>query len=371
MQMPHAQRIFACTSGALLLLGAACASDPGAVPQIPFTGAGVLANGNAGTTAGSTAGTLATGSSVLPTGGSSGLATGSAGTAGGTAGAAGSWDDDADGGVAGSGGDVIAAGSGGSSGNAGGGSGAGGSAGSAPADAPKPKCKTKASQVVLIGDSYINYTAHTFPADMAREAGETWRMYAVPGTAMGSGGIAGLIPPQLDQALAADDDILVAVMDGGGNDILIPALTWPGGAQCKESTTSPSMKVCQDIVKTAMDAAEKLLMKAADAGIRDTVYFFYPHIPGGALGGANPNVILDYSLPKAKAFCDDAVNKTGGKLRCHFIDFVPIFDGHPEWMADDGVHENALGSAQMAKTIWQTMKDECLGQPASSGCCEP
>jgi hypothetical protein len=374
--MVIAPRVIIGSSSLLMLMSVACSTDPTIAPTPPYLGGSTVIAGKTGTVSAG-AGATAIGTGVIGASGTLAVsgASGIAGSASAGVGGAAAWEDDADGGVAGSaGGSAGVAGAAGAKAAAGSGgaSGSAGSAGSASVDGPKPKCKTKASQVILVGDSYINYTAHTFPADMAKEAGETWRMYAVPGTAMATGGIAGLIPPQLDQAIAADKDIVAIVMDGGGNDILIPAITWPGGAQCKESEDAPSMKVCQDIVATAFTAADKLLQKAADAGIRDTLYFYYPHIPGGGLGGAHPNAILDYSLPKAKAFCDDAVNKTKGKLRCHFLDLGPVFDGHiTDWFADDGIHENSKGSAQMAKVINQMMKDECIAQPASSGCCEP
>jgi lysophospholipase L1-like esterase len=249
--------------------------------------------------------------------------------------------------------------------------GSGGAGGTPATEGLKPKCKTSPSQVIVVGDSYLNWITHTFGDDLAREAAETWRMYAVGGCSLGSGGLC-LIPPQLDQAISDDKNIVAAVMTGGGNDILIAdEAMFPGGTECKDRMESPTLKPCQDIVASAITAGEKLMQTAADAGIRDVIYLFYPHIPGGGFGGENPNFLLDYALPKAKALCDDAVKRTQAKLRCHFIDLVPVFEGHPDWFADDGIHENALGSAAMAKKVVEVAKDKCVAQPASSGCCEP
>jgi hypothetical protein len=235
----------------------------------------------------------------------------------------------------------------------------------------KPRCVTAGTQVVLIGDSYINWASHTLPADLARESGQTWRNYAVGGASMGSGGIA-LIPPQWDTAKAAGADIRAVVMDGGGNDVLIPAATWIGGADCKNSANSPNIAVCQMIFQTALTAATNLMQKMANDGVRDIVYFFYPHVPNGTiLGGTNPNAILDYSLPRAKAACDDAWETSNHKARCHFVDMIPVFEGHMDWFAPTDIHPNAMGSAAMAKAIWARMKEKCIAQPASSGCCEP
>jgi len=265
------------------------------------------------------------------------------------------------------------AGAAGTAGSAGAG-GSAGAAGGAAIKGPKPKCKRSASQVIVLGDSYLNWFTHTFPEDMSREAGEMWRLYAAGGCSLGSGGFCtGLqIPEQLELAIAEDPDIVAGVMTGGGNDILVAdGLQFPGGEQCKELKESPTMQVCQEIVSTALSAAEKLMDTAASAGIRDVVYLFYPHIPGGGLAGENPNALLDYALPKAKALCDGAQTKTQGKLRCHFLDLVPVFNGHPDWFADDGIHQNPLGSAAMAREVMKVMKAACIAQPETSACCEP
>jgi hypothetical protein len=247
-------------------------------------------------------------------------------------------------------------------------SGSGGSAG----NPSQPPCESKASQTVIIGDSYINWASHTLPADLAREAGETWRLYAVGGSSMATGGIAGFIPDQFEQALAADPNILFVVMDGGGNDILIPAATWVGGADCKNNANSPTIPVCQQIVQAAIDRAIKLMDRAASVGVRQVVYFFYPHVPNGTLvGGQNPNAILDYALPIVRSTCEEARARTGGKLSCYFVDMIPVFNGHPEYFAPADIHPNATGSAAMAKAIWGAMKSGCVAQKASSGCCTP
>jgi hypothetical protein len=236
----------------------------------------------------------------------------------------------------------------------------------------RPPCMKSPNQVVLLGDSYVNWISHTFPADLAKEAGVTYRLYAVGGTAMGSGGI-GLIPPQLDQAVSADPNIIAVVMDGGGNDILVAdTAQFPQGAECKQSAMSPSIPDCQKIVQKAADSAVALMNTAAEKGIRDVVYFSYPHVPEGTLvGGAFPNAILDYALPLMKATCDGAYARTGGRLRCHFLDLIPVFDGHPDWFAFTDIHPTPAGSQGMAKAVWKVMKDACIAQPASSGCCTP
>jgi hypothetical protein len=239
-------------------------------------------------------------------------------------------------------------------------------------DVTRPPCMKSPNQVVVLGDSYINWISHTFPADLVKESGVTYRMYAVGAAAMATGGVS-LIPPQFDQAVAADPNIIAVVMDGGGNDILVAdTAQFPQGADCKQLATSPTISDCQKIVQKAVDKAVELMDTAATKGVKDVVYFFYPHVPEGTLiGGAHPNAILDYALPKVKATCDGARARTGGRLTCHFLDLIPVFDQHPEYFAFTDIHPNPAGSQAMAKAVWAVMKNACIAQPASSGCCAP
>jgi hypothetical protein len=233
----------------------------------------------------------------------------------------------------------------------------------------RPPCMTNPSQVISMGDSYMNWGTHTFPADLNAAAGVTFRpTYAVGGFSMGSGGI-GLIPPLFDVALAADPDIIAAVLDGGGNDLLIPALGRPDCKNLRDANTNPG---CQQIVTDGINAASGLMTKMADAGVHDVVYFFYPHVPAPtALGGSYPNVMLDYALPLIKEFCDSTASKTSGRLSCWFVDTIPIFEGHSDWFAPADIHENSKGSRAIAEAVVATMKAHCIAQPVSSGCCRP
>jgi hypothetical protein len=358
-----------------LALGAACdnpPAQPSAAPPQPTMA-----------TAGSTSATPAaagSGPAATPAAGSRAVTSPSAGGAGASAvspAAGGSLAHAAGSGGAGTGGKLasaagaLAAGSGGA--GAGGtvaSAGSGGSAGSGAA--VKPPCLKKDSQLIAVGDSYLNWITHNFPDDFKQAFGGNYRMYAVGGASMASGGIATMVPDQLTMALAEDKDVIAAVMTGGGNDILIADTTmFPGSDGCKDSTDSATMSVCQDVIKLAIKTAGELMKTAAAAGIKDVIYIYYPHIPGGGFGGMNPNVILEYSLPMARDLCNQAEATTNGQLRCHFLELEPLFMGNKDLFADDGIHENAMGSAVMAKEVVKIMKEKCIAQHAESGCCTP
>jgi hypothetical protein len=296
-------------------------------------------------------------------------------------------------------------GQGGQSGNDGAVAGVSGGAGSGPDASPAgtdggdgdgdgdggsglPPCLDDPRELIVMGDSYVHWISHTFPQDLASTYGgaavgvwdvpyeEGGRNYAVGGYAMATGGW-GLIPEQLPLAVADDPKIHSAVMTGGGNDFILVSEEWVGGDQCRNDPSPMPQRVCQDIVQAALDAGSQLMIDAADAGIRDVVYFFYPNIPDGTwVGGEHPNALLDWSYPKVQALCDDALANTGGRMRCHFLDLRPVFAGHPEYFAggtfgEGDIHENSEGSKAMAKVIVELMKDRCIAQPASSGCCQP
>lgn len=252
----------------------------------------------------------------------------------------------------------------------------------------RPPCLEDPRELILLGDSYVHWISHTFPQDFAATYGapavgvwdvpydEGGRNYAVGGYAMATGGW-GLIPEELPLAVADYPNIKAAVMTGGGNDFILVSAEWEGGDLCRNDPSPMPQQVCQDIVQAALDAGHQLMLDAADAGLRDVVYFFYPNIPDGTwVGGDHPNALLDWSYPKVQALCDDAEANTGGRLRCHFLDMRPVFAGHPEYFAggtfgEGDIHENSVGSKAMAEAIVKLMKDRCIAQPAISGCCAP
>lgn len=262
-------------------------------------------------------------------------------------------------------------------GGAGGIGGGGGEGGMMPPDEHVSPCIEDPNDVAMLGDSYVNWITHNFPDDMRAQAGQQWSLYAVGATSMATGGL-GRIPDQLPMALADNPNLKAIVMTGGGNDILVAdTVMFPDAVNCTSVPEAPMIEDCQTIVQKALEVAETLMDDAADAGIRDVVYFFYPHIPGGGLiSGPTPNPILDYALPRAKEVCDSALEKTEGRMKCHFVDMVPVFEGKTGLFADavseagDGVHPNAMGSLEMAKEIWRVMKQDCVGQPAGTACCE-
>jgi lysophospholipase L1-like esterase len=270
------------------------------------------------------------------------------------------------------GGSIAGNGAGGAAGGAAPGSGDGVVVGGA-----RPPCLAVPSEGVFIGDSYITgFLSPPLQPTLAAldpfVAG--FRNHAVAGTAMASGGL-GTIPPQFDTTLAEDARVKLVIMDGGGNDFLIcDPIRYPRCTTLCSAPGSATQRVCTDIVAAAVAAMGQLAAKMADAGVKDIVYFFYPHIPNHN-GGFRE--IVDYSEPLVRQQCQDVSTITGGRLTCHFVDLTGPFqaaggDLNPaNFSPIDGIHPSAAGQVIIASQIWSTMQRGCLGQTAASGCCVP
>jgi hypothetical protein len=257
--------------------------------------------------------------------GGSGAGSGAAGGSGGGSGATGG----AGGGVGGVGGG--AGGVGGGTGGVGGGSGL-----------IPDRCNGDASKTIMIGDSYLALSGDV-TRFLQQYSGQTYRTYYVSGTQM-VGGAAPNIPDQARQAYA-EGPVQTIIMTGGGNDVLI------GDATCR---TDPNGTTCRATVDNTLTASQALMQEAANMGVKEVVYFFYPHLPGSLLAPATLNQVLDYAAPLAQDACESAT-----VLDCSFIDTRQPFEGHPEYIGLDGIHPTAAGSEVIAQLVWAVMQENC------------
>jgi len=375
----------------------ACESDDLTTSSSPAGAAGStgLPVAATGSTAGVSAGaTVPTGTAgATPTAGSS--ATGRAGTGSpqpsaagsgtGTAGASAAGASAAGAGVAGASGtasvgaagtDAVSTAGSGAAGSSAAGTGAagsaaagsGGAAGSVASEFKRP-CIADGNEVVFIGDSYSDYgIAHRSMAsfveqhgrmDGALKTGDTYRNLAVAGTTLAAPPAA--IQSQWTSAMSMKP-VKVVVMSGGGNDVLI------NNTQCRPEG-SEARAECKAVVQASLDATKKMFASMKEAGVSDVIFFWYPHIPGGLLTGYEKGTsISDYTFPMLDAIAKSASTDT---FHAYMVPTVEIFEGHPEYFYSDGLHANDTGTAKISDAIWKVMKDNCIGQASSSGCCAP
>ena len=260
-------------------------------------------------------------------------------------------------------GSVMTAGAGGTM------AGAGGSGGSmAGTTAPTPlnaPCITAGSQVVFLGDSYSSYAlAHTdlyilmgqrASMNGALPMGMRYVNYAVAGTTLAV--VGAQIPGQWTSASAAKPIYLV-IMDGGGNDVLIDNM------QCL-ADGSQNDAGCKMVVANSVAKAKEMWASMKMAGVSDVIWFWYPHIPGAVAGTGHD--INDYGLAEMQKAAKEATTEG---FRPVMIDTIPAFEGHDDYYFPDGIHANDTGENVIADLIWKYMKDNCIGQGPTSGCCK-
>ena len=187
-------------------------------------------------------------------------------------------------------------------------------------------------------------------ADGALQPGESYADYSVPGATV----LTGQIPGQLDRALADNPNVKTYIGTGCGNDVIASIVCLlPGSTQ---------NAVCTDIIAQCTQAFMDMGERAQAAGVTDAIVFYYPdNVPGG---GAE---IAQYGAQEAAAA---TASYSTPEFRAYFVDSIPLMQSHPDWYADL-IHVNADGAKLIGDAIYQIMKDNCIAQPESSGCCEP
>ena len=262
--------------------------------------------------------------------------------------------------------------------------------------APCEKGQVKASQVVMLGDSYMDRNFGNVGANIVAAAqmagslaaGTNYRMYYLAGAATNNGSGQLNVPYQYETmakgnlAVTNPKDIKVVVMDGGGNDVLIDQQS------CLTDKTQAAQMAdtaCMNAVKNTVARTKSLWQEMATDGVKQVVYYFYPHLNpagGGLLPTPSPgvNTIDDYSAPFYQEICCgssftptvQAPTCTGNApgLQCTYIDTRPAFNGHsgaageagPDYILTDHVHPNAMGSVVIADLTWNAMVANCVAQ---------
>ncbi len=271
----------------------------------------------------------------------------------------------------------------------------------APDVSPPPSCMkgtVTPDEVVMLGDSYMaappfgdvgaNIIAAAQKAG-ALKSGVKYREYYVAGAAVNNGAGTLNIPYQyntsakMDATVTNPKDIKVVIMDGGGNDVLIDqrsCLTDANAAALMADTA------CQNAVTKAGAAMDTLWKEMATDGVKQIVYYFYPHLDpagGGDLPTPAPgvNLVDDEGATAYQKLCcgssftatttDYSNTGTAPDTQCTFVDTRPSFEGHvtassttaaSEYIRADHVHPTEAGSDVIASLVWSEMVANCVAQ---------
>jgi hypothetical protein len=214
--------------------------------------------------------------------------------------------------------------------------GTGGGTASGGASGDCVKGQTKGTDVVVIGESFIQLS--TIPDQIAKDAvaagslkqGDKYINNAVSGMTL-AGNNANSIPNQFAKAVNQYGTVKYVLMDGGGNDCL---LNNNGDA--------------------ALAAAKTLFQTMATDKVEKIQYFFYPDPVGS--DRAALKTCLDALRPKMQAACEGLTSP-----KCYWLDLRPTWSGHNEYTSD-GIHPTSAGSVATGDAIWKEMVKNCIAQ---------
>jgi hypothetical protein len=265
-------------------------------------------------------------------------------------------------------------------------------------------------EVVMLGDSYMapppfgDVAANIIAAARkggALASGKLYREFWESGAAVNNGAGQLNIPYQYNtmaKGNVADNngatvtnpkDIKVVIMDGGGNDVLIDQRSCLSDATeaAIQADKSGAMGGCVPAINNAGAAMTKLWAQMATDGVKQLVYYFYPHLDpagGGDLPVPAPGVNLADDLGATyyqKACCGASFTPTTTNysctgtaapgLTCTFVDTRPAFEGHvtapsttaaSDYIRADHVHPTEAGSDVIADLVWSAMVANCVAQ---------
>lgn len=202
-------------------------------------------------------------------------------------------------------------------------------------------------QVVNLGDSIFAMSGeiqdflHTY-------AGETFRRYSTSGAELTGGILAPSLFSQYDTAKADNPDISIIFMDGGGNDILLPAMAFdPYDCKTQWYEWGRLSSDCKDFIDDLYVDMVNLLNDMHADGVDHVIYQGYYYTKNGIFQCDDLEEAIDYGDSKIAQACQNAAGD------CLFID--PRWTINDSDIKSDGIHPTTSGSQKLANLIWPVL----------------
>ena len=204
------------------------------------------------------------------------------------------------------------------------------------------------NSVVNIGDSIfalsgeINDYLHSY-------AGQTFRRYAVSGAELAGGILAPDLFSQYNTAKCDDPNIDTIIMDGGGNDILLPVLTMFDPYDCKTQwyEWGRLSNSCKNFIDDLYVDGVDLLNDMHADGVDNVIYLGYYYTKNAWVRLDDLEEAIDYGDTRLSQACAYSA------ANCTFID--------PRWVINDSdikldaIHPKTSGSLKIANLIWPVL----------------
>ncbi len=202
------------------------------------------------------------------------------------------------------------------------------------------------NQVVTLGDSIFDLS-DKLQGNLEEYAGQTFRKYTLNGAQLYSTGL-GIAPvvEQYAQARLDDSDIRTIVMDGGGNDILIPVIAQFDPYRCKTRwyQFGQLSSKCKEFIDDLYVEGVNILDDMDDDGVENIIYLGYYYTKNALLPLKNLKQAIDYGNHTLARACENSA------VNCTFID--PRATIVNSDINIDGIHPSTSGSRKLADLIW-------------------
>ena len=188
--------------------------------------------------------------------------------------------------------------------------------------------------IALLGDSLMTHNAgycETVINNLDGLLGRHISSYAVGGAKL-SGGTIITIADQYKKAKIANPDLNIIILNGGGNDILF---------ECA-GTELPS---CVTDINTLISEFDTLFNTMTQTGLVKVIY----------VGVYKPLGIYTKYGEAVESLNTRIMTTLVPKYRIIFINLIPLFKDHPEYMDIDNLHPSIFGSELIANEIYKVL----------------
>lgn len=203
-------------------------------------------------------------------------------------------------------------------------------------------------QVVFIGDSIFALSGD-LQDNLEDYAGQTFRRYTLSGAELSGGIIATSIASQYDNAVADNSQIDTIVMDGGGNDILLPAIAFdPNNCKTQWWQWGRLSRRCKNFIDDIYVDGVNLLNRMHTDGADNIIYLGYYHTKNALLLLDSLEEAVDYGDMRLAQACHYSL------ANCEFVD--PRSSIRDSDILIDGIHPTGSGSRKLADLIWPRLQ---------------
>jgi len=200
------------------------------------------------------------------------------------------------------------------------------------------------NEIISLGDSVLDLSGE-IEANLEALAGQTFRNYSRSAAEIAGGVLAPSVVNQYGAANNTDSNIDTIIMNGGGNDILIPAKLFdPYGCRTRWYRRNISNS-CKNLVQNIYVDAVNLLNNMGNDGVENILYIGYYHPKGG---DANLSKAVDYGNEWLGYACDNTA------ANCDLTPSVSAITEND--ILSDDIHPNASGSAKIANLVWPKLQ---------------